>query len=117
MFNTGIKFEEMHVNNKYHTVTDYFLITKELLDELCPELYPSAEHGCISVEYPIGLAEARYCDVMISPTKGNMDYNWPTKDDIDYDWTKLTLAYNDIEKLLGIARRSVWMKNKEKENA
>lgn len=107
MFDTGIKFEEMHVSSGYHTVTDYFLITKELLDELCPELYPSAEHGCISVEYPIGLAEARYCDVMIAPNKDGMDY----------DWTKLTLAYNDVEKLLGIARRCCMMKVKEKENA
>ena len=58
------------------TVTGYFIIDKKTLELLKPGQYPEAEHGEISVEYPINHPEVPYATCMISPTKDGSDYDW-----------------------------------------
>lgn len=76
MIDTRISYEEAYINNVYGTVTGYFMIDKSLLEELCPGKYPEAEHGEISIEYPVNRPEADMSNVMISPTKDGSDYDW-----------------------------------------
>lgn len=91
-----VKFEEKYVDNEYETTTYYFIIHKALLDFLCPDKYPEADHGEISIEFPTNYPEANMATVQISPIK----------DGYDYDWSDLNLPYEIIEKLMSLALNS-----------
>lgn len=71
-----IVFEECYISEEYETVTGYFIISKTVLEILLPNKYPEAEHGEISIEYPINNPEVGAALCMVSPTKDGSDYDW-----------------------------------------
>lgn len=97
MIDTQFTYEESYVGNTYETTIGYFMIDKNFLEELRPGQYPEAEHGEISVEYPIDCPEASSAIVMVSPTK----------DGSDYDWTDIELPYEIIEVLINVIEMHV----------
>lgn len=90
MIDRKIYFEEKNVNPESNTTTLYFIAPTDLLTK---GKYPEAESAEISIEFPTAYPEARYADVMISPTK----------DGEDYDWLNINIPLSEIEKLMVLA--------------
>ena len=96
-----IKFDESYCSYEDEAVTYYFTADKSLIDELFPEKYPEATSSEISIEMPFSCSEARSASVMVSPT---LDCDGCAT---DYDWSDVAFPFEDIEKLLDIAREPV----------
>lgn len=97
----NIKFDESYCSYEDEAVTYYFMADKSLIDELFPEKYPEATSSEISIEVPFSCSEARAASVMVSPT---LDCDGCAT---DYDWSDAALPFEDIEKLLNVAREPV----------
>lgn len=97
----NIKFDESYCSYEDEAVTYYFMADKSLIDELFPEKYPEATSSEISIEVPFSCSEARAASVMVSPT---LDCDGCAT---DYDWSDVAFPFEDIEKLLDIAREPV----------
>ena len=65
MLDPRISFEESYECPEANTVTLYFIAPVDMLDGK----YPDAKSMEISIEFPAGKPEARYAEVMFSPTK------------------------------------------------
>ena len=72
MIDKRIQFDERYDNSEFNTTTLYFIAPVDLLNGK----YPEAESMEISVEFPTDRPEAEYTDVMFSPTKDRLDYDW-----------------------------------------
>lgn len=92
MIDRRIYFEESSKCPEANTTTLYFIAPVDMLDGK----YPDAESMEISLEFPTGKLEARYAEVMFSPTK----------DGEDYDWFDVNLPLGEIEALIRLAKRS-----------
>ena len=94
----NIVLDEIYESDAGST-TYYFISPKELLTYLLPyKDYKEAVSMEISIDFPTKHIEPKYASVCISPTRdidGVMD---------DYDWTDVDLAYEEIDKLIEIAR-------------
>lgn len=99
MFDDRIKFEEMYRDPIYCSSTLYFIAPKDLF----PEKYSDADHITVSVEVLDGYWEARCSVVKYSPTF----------EGIDYDWNDWDIPYEDIDKLLMLARKALHEKEKK----
>lgn len=97
----NIEFDESYCSYEDEAVTYYFMADKSLIDELFPEKYPEATSSEISIEMPFSCSEARSASVMVSPT---LDCDGCAT---DYDWSDAAFPFEDIEKLLDIAREPV----------
>ena len=73
------------------------MIDRRIYFEESYECPGSAESMEISVEFPTANPEARYAEVMFSPTK----------DGEDYDWFDVLIPLDEIEELMALAERSV----------
>ena len=95
-----IELEEEYINEEYGTTTLYFVAPKEMLNGK----YPEAVSMEISVEFPTDYPEARGSTVMFSPT----DYDEEEDAYTDYDWFDADLTYEEIEKLIDLAKGTVY---------
>lgn len=93
-----VKFDERFIDQKYGTVTLYFICPKEWLNDIFPE----ATHSEISIEYPINQPEAIYASVMMSPTKEDSAGNA-----VDYNWLDIVLLPQEIEQLMNLADKTI----------
>ena len=93
MIDRRIYFEESYECPESIPPTLYFIAPVDMLDGK----YPEAESMEISVEFPTANPEARYAEVMFSPTK----------DGEDYDWFDVLIPLDEIEELMALAERSV----------
>lgn len=98
MIDSRIKFDESYISEEYGTITLYFIAPKEMLNGK----YPEAESMEISIECPREYIEARYSNVMFSPTKYDEEEECYT----DYDWFEVSLPFEDVEELIKIAEES-----------
>ena len=92
MIDRRIYFEESYECPEANIVTLYFIAPVDMLDGK----YPDAKSMEISIEFPAGKPEARYAEVMFSPTK----------DGEDYDWFDVNIPLDEIEALIELAERS-----------
>lgn len=67
-----LEFEERVDNEFLGTTTLYFIGPKDLIGDK----YPEAESTEIMVEFRTGNPRGQYPEIMISPTKDGMDYDW-----------------------------------------
>lgn len=95
----GVEFEDKFVSEEWGTTTYYFTAPKEMLEGK----YPEAEAMEISVEFLTEQPEARYATVMFSPTK----YDAIEECYTDYDWFDVDMPYEDIEKLMSMAEKTL----------
>ena len=98
MLDKRIQFDESYISEEWGTITLYFIAPKEMLNGK----YPEAEHAEISIECPKEYIDARYANVMLSPTKYDEDEDCYT----DYDWFDVDLSYEEIEELIKLAEES-----------
>lgn len=96
-----IEADESYYSPEFETMTYYFTADKSLINELFPDKYPEAVSTEISVEIPVSSYEARNASVMVSPTE---EYNDSL---LDSDWSDYNLPYEEIEKLLDLAKEPV----------
>ena len=102
-----IKYEETFVG-LYGDVTHYFIAPKELVEDN----YPDCDHATISIERD---GRGGYT-CMISPTAGNLDYDWKyfdldnecadalmkivPQDKVESEYNPVSIAYNLLVNLL-----------------
>ena len=91
-----IELEDKYVSDTYGTTTLYFSAPKELLNSE----YPEAVSAEISVEFPTDHPEACLAGVEISPTEYDEEGDAYT----DYEWLSVDMAYEDIERLMNMAK-------------
>ncbi len=89
MIDSRIQFDERYDNSEFNTTTLYFIAPVDLLDGK----YPEAESMEISVEFPTDKPQEESADVMFSPTK----------DGLDYDWFRADISRGEIEELFALA--------------
>ncbi len=92
MIDGRIQFDERYDNSEFNTTTLYFVAPVDLLEGK----YPEAESMEISVEFPTDKPRAECADVMFSPTKGGLDY----------DWFHADMSHGEIEELIALASKS-----------
>lgn len=98
MLDQRIIFDESYISEEWGTITLYFIAPKEMLNGK----YPEAESMEISIEFPRECVDARYANVMFSPTKYDEEEDCYT----DYDWFDVNLSCEEIEKLIKLAEES-----------
>jgi len=96
----GVTLEDVFNDEALGTTMAYFIAPKEILKVIYPDRkIKDAVHAEISIEFPIGRPEAKYCSVALSPTK-NEDGTY-----VDYDWTDVSLTEKEVNSLLEMIKQ------------
>lgn len=98
-------FREMITFEEYVQTDDpcniyYFIIEKELLDDIVQRNYETAIQGCLCIELD---ADGNLLNAAVSPT----EYDESEDCLVDFDWTDIDITEDELKMLMEIAREGM----------
>lgn len=100
LFREMITFEEYFYSDNDQCEVYYFIIEKDLLDDIVQRNYKTAIKGSLCIELD---ANGNLLNAAVSPT----EYDESEDCLVDFDWTDIDITEDELKMLMEIAREGM----------